>query len=54
VEADVALDKLKTEHTGAKNGGGGYGHRADVKHASNRRRRRESRRQERQGVRDRG
>ena len=36
----MAYDKVKTEHAGAKNGGGGDGHRADVKLASRRRRRR--------------
>ena len=39
----MAYDKVKTEHTGAKNGGGGYGHRVDVKQASRKRRRRASR-----------
>jgi hypothetical protein len=43
----MAYDKLKTEHVGAKNGGGGYGHRVDVKKASNRRRRAWSRRETR-------
>lgn len=32
--------KLKTEHAGAKNGGGSYGHREDVKKQSRRKRRR--------------
>ena len=31
--------KLKTEHSGAKNGGGYWGHRADAKRDSSRRRR---------------
>jgi len=36
----MANAKGKTEHTGAKNGGGGmWGRRAFVKYASNRRRR---------------
>ena len=40
----MALSKGKTEHAGAKNGGGGmWGHRADVKHASDRRRRQQER-----------
>jgi hypothetical protein len=30
---------LKTEHAGAKNGGGGYGKRTEVKHVSRRARR---------------
>ena len=38
----MAYDKGKTEHAGAKNGGGGmWGTRADVKRASKKRRRRE-------------
>lgn len=40
----MAYDKGKTEHTGAKNGGGGmWGHREDVKQASRKRRRRANR-----------
>jgi hypothetical protein len=35
----VAYGKLKTEHAGAKNGGGGWGHREDVKLYSRKRRR---------------
>jgi hypothetical protein len=35
----MAYPKVKTEHAGAKNGGGSYGHREDVKKASNHRRR---------------
>lgn len=35
----MAYDKLKPEHAGAKNGGGGWGHREDVKKASSRLRR---------------
>jgi len=36
----MALAKGKTEHNGAKNGGGGmWGRRAEVKHASKKRRR---------------
>lgn len=46
----MALDKGKTEHAGAKNGGGMWGHRAVVKHASNRRRRRGERREIREEV----
>jgi hypothetical protein len=42
----MANAKGKTEHAGGKNGGGGmWGKRAEVKHASNRRRRAESRRE---------
>lgn len=33
---------MKTEHAGAKNGGGSYGKRAAVKHEASRRRRREA------------
>jgi hypothetical protein len=42
----MANAKGKTEHSGGKNGGGGmWGKRAEVKHASDRRRRAESRRE---------
>jgi len=35
----MAYDRLKPDHNGAKNGGGGYGKRADVKRASKKLRR---------------
>ena len=38
----MAEPKVKTEHNGAKNGGGGWGHRADMKRASKKRRRAQS------------
>lgn len=38
----MSLGPLKTEHVGAKNGGGFYGRRADAKALSRRKRRRES------------
>lgn len=39
----MAWQKLKTEHAGAKNGGGSWGLRAFVKESSDRRRRRADR-----------
>lgn len=43
----------KTEHAGAKNGGGGYrGLRADAKHWSNRARRSSDRRESQAGLQD--
>jgi hypothetical protein len=35
----MAFKVRKTEHAGAKNGGGHWGHRLDAKHQSSRRRR---------------
>jgi len=38
-DSEMAQGKYKTEHNGAKNGGGGYGYRHEVKAASKKLRR---------------
>jgi len=48
----MAYDKLKPEHTGAKNGGGGWGRREQVKQASRSRRRAADKAEARQAKRE--